>query len=92
MDAKFASTTHSQISQSEAFLSLGLFDKTNFTSSYIVPENGLLYVQVLLRVKLQVDLYINLQSCTSAFKCSYKCSFCLIVILTVIFRILDSSF
>ncbi len=33
MDAKFASTTHSQISQSEAFLSLGLFDKTNFTNS-----------------------------------------------------------
>ncbi len=35
MDAKFASTTHSQISQSEAFLSLGLFDKTNLQ---IVPK------------------------------------------------------
>ena len=39
MAAKFASTIHSQISQSEAFLSLGLFDKTNLQ---IVPKNGLL--------------------------------------------------
>jgi hypothetical protein len=36
--------THSQISQSEVFLSLGLFDKTNLQ---IVPKNGLLYVQVI---------------------------------------------
>jgi hypothetical protein len=53
MDA-IASTIHSQISQSEAFLSLGLFDKTNFTSSYIVPENGLLYVQVIYKSNLPV--------------------------------------
>jgi hypothetical protein len=31
--------THSQISQSEAFLCLGLFDKTNFTNS---SQKGLL--------------------------------------------------
>jgi len=36
MAAKFASTIHSQISQSEAFLSLGLFDKTTLQ---IVPKN-----------------------------------------------------
>ncbi len=38
MDANFASTTHSQISQSEAFQSLGLFDKTIYKYSYAVTE------------------------------------------------------
>jgi hypothetical protein len=38
MAAYLRQQTHSQISQSEAFLFLGLFDKTNFTSSYTVPE------------------------------------------------------
>jgi hypothetical protein len=66
MDAEFASTTHSQISQSEAFLSLGLFDKTNFTSSYIVPENGLLYVQVSYKYFVVIYKWI--------YKWIYKCS------------------
>jgi hypothetical protein len=63
MDAKFASTIHSQVNQSEAFLCLGLFDKTNFTSSYIVPENLQVlcsHLQVLLRVKLQIFLSVQL--------------------------------
>jgi len=84
MAAQFASTTHSQISQSEAFLSLGLFDKTNFTSSYIVPEKWTIIctskLQVL-RCHLQVNLQMNLQvQFTSAFECSYKCSICLTII------------
>jgi len=60
MDAKFASTIHSQISQSEAFLSLGLFDKTNLQ---IVPKNGLLYVQVIYQYPL---------SFTSEFTSNYE--------------------
>jgi hypothetical protein len=76
--------THSQISQSEAFLCLGLFDKTNFTSSYIVPENGLLICTSKLQVFIDIykqnlrvpcnDLQVNLWfKFTSAFKCLYKC-------------------
>jgi hypothetical protein len=62
MDAEFASTTHSQISQSEAFLSLGLFDKTNFTNSS--QKWTIIYVQVvtstlsILQVNLQMHLSV----------------------------------
>jgi hypothetical protein len=41
---------YSQNSQSEAFLHSGLFDKTNFTSSYSVTEN----LQVILSVLISV--------------------------------------
>ena len=60
MDAEFASTTHSQISQSEAFLSLGLFDKTILQ---IVPKNGLL----ICTSSLQVHCHFLQVKITSAF-------------------------
>jgi hypothetical protein len=40
---KMRQQTYSQFGQSEAFLCLGLFDKTNLQ---IVPKSGLLYMQV----------------------------------------------
>ncbi len=69
MDAEFASTTHSQISQSEAFLSLGLFDKANFTSSYIVPENGILYVQVVTSTSLLFTSEFTNEFTSAVYKC-----------------------
>ncbi len=61
MAAKFASTTHSQISQSEAFLFLGLFDKTNLQ---IVPKKGLLICTSNLQL-LFVRYKLKLQVITS---------------------------
>jgi hypothetical protein len=83
--------TYSQFSQSEAFLCLGLFDKTNLQ---IVPKSGLLIcaseLQIYKCLSVKLHLQVNVQV---HFKCSYKCSVCLTVILTVTkFRILDSSF
>ena len=56
MDAKFASTNSLQISQSEAFLSLGLFDKTILQ---IVPKNGLLICTSSLQVLQVLGCYLQ---------------------------------
>jgi len=54
-------------SQSEAFLLLGLFDKTTLQ---IVPKNGLLVCTSSLQVLCH---YLQVKF-TSAIKCFYKCS------------------
>ena len=71
---------HSQISQSEASLFLGLIQLNNLQ---IVPKNGLLISASKLQVFVviyKLNLQVIFTKCHSAF---YKCSFCLTVILTV---------
>jgi hypothetical protein len=63
MAAYLRQQTHSQISQSEAFLSLGLFDKTNLQ---IVPERTIICTSSLQVFHLQIEF-------TNDFASDYKC-------------------
>ncbi len=86
---------HSQNSQSEAFLCLGLFDKTNLQ---IVPKNGPLirasklqiYKCLSVKLHLQASLQVNITiEFTSAVTSVHINVLCLTVILTVILLNLD---
>jgi hypothetical protein len=80
---KMRQQIHSQISQSEASLFLGLIQQTHFTSS---SRKGLLYVQVnykLFRYHLQLSLQVKIQVILHVNFTGYKCRNVLISVLFV---------